>query len=90
MKTRGVLARKLYQLPAARERYARTAKRLLDEVWTESELVAETERLESMLAPHVNSEQRWFRGELQAMRRFILNRREEVMAEQQPYLKSAE
>ena len=81
VKLRGMVARKLYESPAGRRRYVRALKVLLDQVWKEKELLAETERLETLLRPHVCMEQRWFDEDLDSVRRFIEGRRQEVLDE---------
>lgn len=83
VKTKGLLAHKLYQIPAARERYARTLKDIMGKHWDEEALLAETQRMETMLKPHVaqlpESQKRRIRFDL--IRRFIRNRRGDIEKE---------
>ncbi len=51
VKTKGLVAHKLYQIPAARERFARTMQGLLDTHWKEDALLAETQRIEALCSP---------------------------------------
>jgi len=48
VKTKGLIAHKLYQIAAARERFARTMQGLLDTHWKEDALLAETQRIETL------------------------------------------
>jgi CotH kinase protein len=45
----GMLAHRLYQLPDLREQYVARVKELLDTVWHEPDLVAEIDRMESLI-----------------------------------------
>ena len=80
VKTMGRIAHRLYQLPAARERYARTMQELLDNHWDEQALLAEVDRAQSMIKPHLTSAQQRAlpRGEI---RRFIPTRRADILKE---------
>ncbi len=51
VKTKGLIAHKLYQIPAARERFARTMQGLLETHWKEDALLAETQRIEALVSP---------------------------------------
>ena len=46
---------RLYQVPAARARLDATLRALLDEVWDEDALLAEIDRAEALLAPHLDA-----------------------------------
>ncbi|HIG31801.1 MAG TPA: hypothetical protein EYQ50_29905 [Verrucomicrobiales bacterium] len=81
VKTRGVIANRLWSYKNVRKRYARTMKGLLDNHWDAEKLLTETHRLEAMLKPHVAPSQKRFQRSLNEMRRFINGRRTEVMAE---------
>jgi len=80
VKTKGLIAHKLYQLPSARERYARALMELLDKHWNEEALLAEVERAQAMIQPHLTPAQKRAlpRGEI---RRFIPARRADVLKE---------
>lgn len=47
------LPRRLYLHPGARAMYQAALQRLLDEVWDETELLAEIERMSAMIRPHL-------------------------------------
>lgn len=53
VKTKGRLAYRLYQGQATRERYGRAIREILDRYWDEPALLAEAERIEEMLLPHL-------------------------------------
>ena len=81
VKTRGLAARALYQLEEGRERYRLAMTALLDNHWNEEKLLAEIDRIEQMIKPHLNEEQQWtqneiggetnFEREVEDVRRFI-------------------
>jgi spore coat protein CotH len=54
VKTQGRVAYRLYQRPATRNRYARTMRDVMERYWDERALLAETERIEEMLLPHLS------------------------------------
>ena len=63
VKTQGLIAYRLYQLEAGRERYAKTMMELLKSHWNEVELLAELDRVAVMIQPYLLPEQREFREE---------------------------
>jgi len=80
VRTVGIICHRLYQIPSVRKKYAITMKKLLADHWDEEKLLAETERIEAMLKPHVSKEQaRTVR--YRAIREFIRNRRTDVERE---------
>ena len=81
VKTKGMIAHKLYQSKSGRERYARTLQQLLKEQWNEDALIAETRRLEKLLLPHVVPAQSSFTDKLEELRKFIRTRRADLVAE---------
>ena len=95
VKTQGLIAHKLYQLEAGRERYARTMMDILENHWNEAALLAETDRIATMVEPHMLPQQRsireekgWgqsrtvsFNDKLDGTREFIRVRKSEVLAE---------
>ncbi|MDA7524483.1 CotH kinase family protein [Verrucomicrobia bacterium] len=87
VRTVGRLAHKLYQIPQVRKEYARRMKALMDELWNEETLLKETERIETMLRPHLSESQRK-NVDFSAIRKFIRNRRadieKEIQAEDMP------
>jgi ankyrin repeat protein/spore coat protein CotH len=80
VKTMGRIAHRLYQLPKARARYAKTMQELLDKHWDEEALLAEVNRAQAMIEPHLTPTQKRAlpRGEI---RRFIPSRRADVLKE---------
>ena len=85
VRTVGLVAHKLYQIPAVRKKYAAKMKKLMAEHWDEDKLLAETDRIEAMVDPHLSRKQRgWFLGrkvDYEKIRRFIRNRRADVERE---------
>jgi spore coat protein CotH len=78
VKTKGRIAHRLYQLPSARARYAKTMQELLDKHWDEKALLAEVDRAQAMIEPHLTPAQKRAlpRGEI---RRFIPSRRADIL-----------
>ncbi len=83
VKTEGLIAHRLYQTSGGRERYLDTLQSILDEHWKEDALLAEVDRIEKMLEPHLESdgEQRGFGRHLDRVRTFIRNRRADIAEE---------
>ena len=92
VKTQGVLTHKLYQQKSSRDRYAKTMMGILKNHWDEAELLAETDRIDAMVKPHLVDAQRFFgdkekrktysRGmALEETRQFIRQRRADIMEE---------
>ena len=63
VKTQGLIAYRLYQLEAGRERYRKMMMELLESHWNEIELLTELDRVAAMVQPDLLPEQREFRGE---------------------------
>jgi len=80
VRLKGLVAHKLYQLPAVRKKYAATMKRLMAEHWDEEKLLAETERIEAMVRPDI-SDYQWRGVRFEAVRDFIRNRRPDIERE---------
>ena len=80
VKTKGMLAHYLYQDKRSRDRYKETLMRLLSEQWNEDELLEETTRIQAMSAPYLSDSQR-DGSNVNAVRRFIRNRRDDIMNE---------
>jgi hypothetical protein len=80
VRLKGLVANKLYQIPAVRKKYAATMKKLMAEHWDEEKLLAETERIEAMVRPHI-SDYQWRGVRFEAVREFIRNRRPDVERE---------
>ena len=95
VKTQGLIAYKLYQLEEGRERYAKTLMDILENHWNEVKLLAEVDRIEVMIEPHLIPAQRlyrekedWDEGEtvsfsdkLDETREFIRTRKSAILSE---------
>lgn len=92
VKTQGVLTHKLYQQKSSRERYAKTMMGILENHWNEAELLAEIDRINAMVQPHLVDAQRFFGHKnegktysrtmaLQETQRFIRQRRADITEE---------
>ena len=93
VKTQGLIAHRLYQLESGREQYAQILTEIIEKHWNEEELLAETDRIEAMVKPHMAQSQlfvddekrrregRTFPRALEATREFIRERRTEVTKE---------
>jgi len=92
VKTQGLIAHKLYQLKSGRERYAKTIMDIIERCWDEEELLAETDRIEAMIKPHLVQSQlvinekkkkpeHTFAGSLEKTREFIRQRRADITQE---------
>ena len=81
VKTRGLIAHRLYQTPSGRERYRKTLHGILDKHWDEEKLLAEIDRIEAMLKPHSAGSQLKFGRALQRTREFIRQRRDDIINE---------
>ena len=81
VKTKGRVAYRLYQLPEGRERYRKTLHALLNEHWDEDKLLAECDRIEALIQPHLSREQQRFSRSLDGTRDFIEARRRDLMKE---------
>ena len=92
VKTQGLLTHKLYQQKSSRERYAKAMMGILENHWNEAELLAEVDRIDTMVKPHVVDAQRFFGYEdegkaysramaLEETRRFIRERRADITEE---------
>ena len=53
VKTKGLVAHRLYQLKSGRQHYEHALREILGKYWNEKDLIAETERLEELLKPHL-------------------------------------
>ena len=81
VKAVSLLPRRLYNLPATREKYRDRLRHVLETVWNEKELLAEVDRLETLLKnrAHVSPEQ--FAAAVSQVRQFIQTRRGTVQPE---------
>ena len=53
VKIQGLIANRLYQLESGHQRYEQTLRRIIDQHWDAEFLLAETERIESLVAPYL-------------------------------------
>ncbi len=53
VKTKGLVAHRLYQLKSGRQRYEHALREILGKYWNEKNLIVETEKLEELLKPHL-------------------------------------
>ena len=95
VKTQGLIAYKLYQLDEGKERYAETLRNILDEYWNEDQLLAEVDRIATLVKPHMipqqlkfgDKEQWWerrnvtFDQKLEEARHFIRTRKSAILSE---------
>jgi hypothetical protein len=81
VKTKGRIAHQLYKLPEGRERYRDTLHNLLEKHWDEKKLLAECDRIEALIQPHLHREQYRFSRSLDGTRDFIEARRRDLMKE---------
>lgn len=81
VKTKGLVAHQLYQIPSQRKRYLKTLQGILKKHWKEKALLAEIDRIEKMLKPHLSPRQGRFSRALDKVRVFIRNRRKELRRE---------
>ena len=80
VKTNGRVAHKLYQTRSGRDRYADTMRELLDQHWDEEKLLAEVDRIEELVRPHLCRSQKSAMN-LRGIRKFIKTRRSEIERE---------
>ena len=79
VQARAALPNKLYKHEEARKRYFKTLRELLKTVFKEREMLAETQRIEKLVKPHLHKDQRKnFQSGINGIRRFIENRRQEI------------
>ena len=81
VKTKGLVAHKLYLLPGGRERYARTLTTLLEEYWDEEQLLAQIDEIAGRLEPHLTQGQKRSIRSLERTRGFVRQRRSDLVAE---------
>lgn len=81
VKTGARLSYRLYQTGPGRDRYKVEMMRLLKQHWSEKALLAECDRLEGLLEPHLGRTQRRMTDRLDDLRDFVEARRAVVLAE---------
>ena len=72
------LPNRLYFTPGVPDRYREALRSVMAEVWHEDELLAEIDRLEELLLPHLPPRQREAPAGMERMREFVRNRRGEI------------
>lgn len=78
---KAIIPNKLYRIPQFQSQYFETLNQFLDEHWDEPLLLAELDRLESMLEEHVIPSNSKFSTSMNGFRRFIKNRRSSLVRE---------
>jgi len=68
----GILPYRLYQLPEGRMRYLAATRALLDEVWDESWILGEIDRMAALIGPGIMGQD--FGPEVMSRREFVMNR----------------
>ncbi len=81
VKAEGILARRLYNLPKTRQKYRTRLAELLATVWNENLLLAEIDRVESLLKGSIHVSQSQFETDLGKVRDYIRERRKAIQAE---------
>jgi spore coat protein CotH len=76
-----MLANRLYNSKGMPDRYRAAMEKLLDDIWNEKKLIAEVDRLEKFLTPHLGDSQQYASREMDNVRDFITSRREVVNKE---------
>lgn len=78
---KGLLAYRLNQLPSVRVRYHAAMQKLLDSVWNEQAMLAEVDRIESLVRGHLHEAQGGIEQAHEVLRTFIKDRRKEITEE---------
>ncbi len=73
-----ILANRLYHSQDGAKRYQATLRRLLDEVWDEDAMLAEVDRIEALVSPHLHPSQAGTPSAMNELRAFVRGRREVV------------
>lgn len=73
-----MLANRLFNAEGAPDRYRETLRGLLNEVWKEDEMLAETRRIETLLQDHLHPDQRRAAAAMETVRNFIRSKRAAV------------
>ena len=79
--SQSILTNRLYRLPEIQDRYHATMLELLSEHWDEDKLLAEIDRVQEMLEPHLHSSNRRFAMSVRKVRYFVETRREVLQKE---------
>lgn len=81
---KGAIARRLYATPRLRARYAAKMTELLNKSWKEDAILAEINRMEAMIAPHLGESAAAAKMATAAIRAFVSGRRAVLEAELKP------
>lgn len=76
-----VIANRLYHNPATREQYRKTLDQLLEKHWKEEALLADIDRVETLLADHILDSNTKYKSSTNKVRKFISGRRKIVERE---------
>ena len=80
VKAVGAVCARLWQIPEVQNRFQKEMRRLLNTVWNEQDILAEMERIQTMLEPHI-ADKAAATIKSGAAKAFIANRRTEVLDE---------
>jgi hypothetical protein len=72
VQAQSMLARRLYLLPSTRYRYVAAMRELLDDVWDETALLAEIDRIEALIQPYAGRD---LAVDIQGVRDYVTGRR---------------
>lgn len=72
----GILTNRLYHTAGGPERYRATLRQILEDVWDEDAMLAEVDRVEKLVSPHLHEAQSGTPQALNELRGFIRGRRE--------------
>ena len=73
-----IIANRLYHTKYGAERYRETMRKILDDVWDEDVMLAEIDRAEKLVMPHLHKAQAGTSKAMNELRDFIRDRREVV------------
>ena len=74
----GMMTNRLYHTKGGPERYQATMTRLLNEAWDEKKMLAEVDRIEKLVTPHLHQSQAGAPRAMNDVREFIRTRREDL------------
>ena len=81
VKTGGRLAGRLYKDADIRKQYGKTMTEILQNHWKADEMIAEIDRLEKLIGPHVHEAQSQYANAMDEMRDFIRSRSQNLLDE---------
>jgi|MDTC01.1.fsa_nt_gb spore coat protein CotH len=75
-----MLARRLFEHPEIRTRYRDTMRSMLNDLWNDEEILAELDRMQALLTPHVmNLSPDEYAAMLDATREFLMSRKQTLI-----------